>query len=101
MDILDFIIIAFAIYAAFRLGEAFAYVKLTQGLLTLKEHANEAIEKIEGILTVEKINDQYYAYINSDFVGQGSTLDEIQDLVKNLVRKDPLRYSSLKVTLKD
>jgi hypothetical protein len=50
---------------------------------------------------VEKINNQYYAYMNDDFVGQGSSLDEVQELVKNLVRKDPSRYSSLKVNLKD
>ena len=101
MDILDFIIIAFALYAAYKLGEALAYVKLTQDIMTLKEHANKTIKKIEGILTVEKINNQYYAYMNDDFVGQGSSLDEVQELVTNLVRKDPLRYSSVKVTLKD
>ena len=98
MDILDFIIIAFALYAAYKLGEALAYVKLTQDIMTLKEHANKTIK---SILTVEKINNQYYAYMNDDFVGQGSSLDEVQELVTNLVRKDPLRYSSVKVTLKD
>jgi hypothetical protein len=101
MDILDLIINAFVLYVAFKLGEAFAYVKLTQGIVKLKDRANETIEKIEGVLTVEKINNQYYAYMNDDFVGQGSSLDEVQELVTNLVRKDPLRYSSVKVTLKD
>jgi hypothetical protein len=101
MDILDIIINAFILYAAFKLGEAFAYIKLTKGILTLKDRANETIEKIEGILTVEKINNQYYAYMNDSFVGQGATLDEVTELVKDSVRKDPSRYSSLKVTLKD
>ena len=101
MDILDLIINAFVLYSAFKLGEAFAYIKLTQGIVSLKDRTTETIEKIEGVLTVEKINNQYYAYMNDDFVGQGSSLDEVQELVKNLVRKDPSRYSSLKVNLKD
>jgi ferritin-like metal-binding protein YciE len=101
MDILDLIIYAFVLYAAFKLGEAFAYVKLTQGIQALKDQTKETIKKIEGVLTVEKINNQYYAYMNDDFVGQGSSLDEVQELVKNLIIKYPLRYSSLKVTLKD
>jgi hypothetical protein len=101
MDILDLIIYAFVLYAAFKLGEAFAYVKLIPGIQALKDQTKETIKKIEGVLTVEKINNQYYAYMNDDFVGQGSSLDEVQELVKNLIIKYPLRYSSLKVTLKD
>ena len=45
MDILDLIINAFVLYAAFKLGEAFAYVKLAQGILTLKDQTKESIEK--------------------------------------------------------
>lgn len=101
MDILDIIITFFVLYAMFKLGEAMAYIKLTQGIQTLKDRADKSIEKIQGILTVEKINNQYYAYMNDNFVGQGSSMDEVTDLVKQLVLKDPARYSSFKVTLKD
>lgn len=101
MDILDIIITFFVLYAMFKLGEAAAYIKLTQGIQTLKDRADKSIEKIQGILTVEKINNQYYAYMNDNFVGQGSSMDEVTDLVKQLVLKDPTRYSSFKVTLKD
>ena len=101
MDILDLIINALILYVVFKLGESFAYVKLSLGILKLKDQTDKTIEKIEGVLTVEKINNQYYAYMNDDFVGQGRTLDEVTELVKDLVRKDPLRYSSVKVNLKD
>lgn len=101
MDILDIIITFFVLYAAFKLGEAIAYLKVTKGVQKLREHADKSIEKIQGILTVEKINNQYYAYMNDNFVGQGSSIDEVTDLVKQLVLKDPTRYSSFKVTLKD
>lgn len=101
MDILDIIINAFIFYAVFKLGESFAYIKLSQGILKLKDQADETIEKIESVLTVEKINNQYYAYMNDDFVGQGRTLDEVTEIVKDLVRKNPSRYASVKVTLKD
>ena len=101
MDILDIIINVFVLYAAFKLGEAMAYLRVTRGVQALKENVDRSIEKIEGILTVEKINNQYYAYMNNDFVGQGSSLDEVQELVKQLVLKNPNRYSSFKVRVKD
>ena len=101
MDLLDIIVNALLFYVVFKLGESFAYIKLSHGILKLKDRADETIEKIESILTVEKINNQYYAYMNNNFVGQGRTLDEVTEVVKDLVRKDPSRYASVKVTLKD
>ena len=101
MDILDIIFNALLFYIVFKLGEHFAYVKLSHGILKLKDRAQESIEKIESVLTVEKINNQYYAYMNNNFVGQGQTLDEVTQVITDSVRKNPSRYASVKVTLKD
>jgi hypothetical protein len=101
MDILDLIINFLLLYFAFKLGEAVAYVRVANSRQLIKDHDDNLLEKKEGILIVEKINNQYYAYINNDFVAQGSTLEEVQRLVKELILRQPSRYSSFKIVLKD
>lgn len=105
---MDFILIvalqAFCCWIAFKIGENIAYFRIAKGLMDLKEAAGvmETVEETKGTATIEKIGDQYYAYIGNDFVGQGSTLDEVHDVVKKTIEKNPNKFiASLKAQAVD
>lgn len=97
MDIVSFVITIGLNYLIFKLGEHYAYFKIARGLQNLKEHAEEiGTTQTVGTLQIEKIGDQYYAYINNNFVGQGTTVDEVKTIAQKTIEKDPGRYVSIK-----
>lgn len=83
----------FVIWCAFKFGEHMAYFRIARGLVALREYAEkESVEETQGIATIEKINDQYYAYIGNDFVAQAETLDKINEEIKAVIQKNPTKY---------
>jgi len=97
MDIVDFVIAIALNYVIFKLGEHYAYFKIARGLQNLKDHAEEiGSTQTVGTMQIEKIGDQYYAYINDNFVGQGPSIDEVKKIAQQTIEKDPTRYVSIK-----
>ncbi len=70
-----------------------AYFRIARGLVALKEYAEKvSVEETRGIATIEKINDQYYAYIGNDFVAQAETLDKVNEEIRSAIQKNPTKY---------
>jgi len=86
---------ALAFWCAFKLGERLAFFRIAQGLQELNEQESETVN---GIAVVEKIGENYYAYINNQFVAQGETLEKVHEAVQNNISKNPKKYFD---TLKD
>lgn len=102
MDIISIVITIVINYVIFKLGEHYAYFKIARGLKNLKDHTNVFDTKTsDGIMEVEKIGEQYYAYVDNNFVGQGSSLDEIKNIVQKFVAKDPTRYATIRIKMKE
>ena len=103
-DILLVILYACLYYIIFKLGENYAYLKIARGLQFLQENSDKVkinAEGVEGVLEVEKLNGQYYAYLDDAFVGQCSSFDGMKDLIQKVIDKDPNRYSTLRIKMKE
>lgn len=103
-DILLVVFFAWLAYCIFKLGENYAYIKIARGLQFLQKNLDQV--KInpsgaEGVLEVEKVNGQYYAYLNQSFVGQCSSFDGLKDLIQKIIEKDPGRYATLRIEMKE
>ena len=53
-------------------------------------------QPISNELTIEKINNIYYAYVGPDFAGQAKTFDELMTNMKNHYKFDSFKLSELK-----
>lgn len=86
-------------WCIFKLGEHSAYFRIARGLVALKEIAEaeaktETVEEARGVATIEKIGEQYYAYIGNDFVAQGESIDKVNEEIKSAIKKNPTKYIS-------
>lgn len=86
----------------FKIGEHYAYFKIARGIQNLKDHA-DLLDQVgaEGVMDVEKIDNQYYAYVDNNFVGQCSERDQVKSIVENLIKNNPGRYSKMHVRIKE
>lgn len=102
MDIITILVTIVLNYVIFKLGEHYAYFKIARGLQNLKDLAGTADSgRAVGITEIEKIGEQYYAYIDNNFVGQAASIDELKQLVRQVVEKNPGRYSSMMIKMKE
>ena len=95
--IIEALIYAFGAWCIFKLGENMAYLRIARGLVALKEIAEsqpETVEEARGVATIEKIGEQYYAYIGNDFVAQGETIDKVNEAIKAAIKQNPNKYIS-------
>jgi hypothetical protein len=91
-QILSILFWAFCFWGFFKLGEHSAYYRIARGLVALKEHTKEITEITKGTAKIEKIGEQYYAYIGDVFVAQGETIEMVHDAVKNAIEKNPSKF---------
>jgi hypothetical protein len=92
MEILFYLCV---VYCAFNLGGFHAKIQLHQQQLAQKPKGKN------GVLLIEKINEQYYGYLDDNFIGQGAKPEELTKIVSDLMKKDPDRYSSVVVVSKE
>lgn len=101
-SIISFLLYGILFYVVFKLGEHTAYFRVARGLQRLKEHANqESADPKQSTTVIEKIGDQYYTYIDDEFVGQGSTMDQVTTLVQDVIVKNPNKFGIMKVIVKE
>jgi hypothetical protein len=101
MEFLDFISYIGIIYLAFKVGVHIGRFKVWAEIAEInKKLSNQIEETVTGQMTVEKINGQYYAYLNNDFIAQASTIEEMTDILEKFIVKNPKRYSSINVQVK-
>ena len=78
------------------------YFRVAQGLQHLKQQANKGTtDPKESTTVIEKIGDQYYTYIDDEFIGQGPTMTHATDLVQDVIVKNPNRFGVMKVIVKE
>jgi predicted RNase H-like HicB family nuclease len=92
---LSTVIHIFVLWFVFKVGEHLAYFRIARGLAVLKQHVKETSEMTKGIAKIEKIGDQYYAYIDDTFVAQGESVDKVREAIKTAIEKEPSRYIGL------
>lgn len=90
--ILNTLFQAFLFWLAFKVGEHAAYFRIARGLHELKEHAKETVEVTKGIAKIEKIGEQYYAYIDNNFVAQADTVEKVHEAIKLAIEREPSKY---------
>lgn len=101
-SIISFLLYGILFYVVFKLGEHTAYFRVAQGLQHLKQQANNGTtDPKESITVIEKIGDQYYTYIDDEFIGQGPTMTHATDLVQDVIVKNPNRFGVMKVVVKE
>jgi hypothetical protein len=89
-------------YVIFKFGENYAYYKIARGLEALKNSSELITSNVaEGVMEVEKLNGQYYAYLDNAFVGQSSDFEGIKQLIQKVVDQDPGRYTTLRIKMKE
>jgi hypothetical protein len=98
---LSTVIHIFVLWFVFKVGEHLAYFRIARGLAVLKQHVKETSEMTKGIAKIEKIGDQYYTYIDDEFIGQGPTMTHATDLVQDAIVKNPNRFGVMKVVVKE
>ena len=74
------------------MGDHYAYFRIARGITIIKEHAEQAMDSFKGMATIEKIGEQYYAYIGNNFVAQGNSIDAVRESVREIISKNPSRY---------
>lgn len=93
---INIILFAILFLIAMKIGEYLAYHRIATGLMALQEiraaEKDEEIIEARGTAKIEKIGEQYYAYIGNDFVAQGATVDEVHDAVKLAIEKNPNKF---------
>lgn len=83
---------SFLFWLMFKMGEHYAYFRIARGITIIKQHAEQTMDSFKGIATIEKIGEQYYAYIGNNFVAQGNSIDAVRKSVREIVSKNPGRY---------
>jgi hypothetical protein len=94
-----FLINAALFFLAFKLGQFSVYLKIHKLEPTEVQVKLEEVRKtgIRPVVTVEEINGIYYAYDGNDFLGQGSTPDE---LGSSIAQRFPNKYRLAKIEIK-
>ena len=102
MEYLDLVVNIIVCWVVFKLGEhagrAKVWLEIAQ---TRKQIVDNLEETVVSKMTVEKIGEQYYAYLNNDFIAQASSLDEMTTLLEQFIVKNPGRYSNIIVQVKN
>jgi len=103
MDLLIQIVLwAILYYVIFKFGENYAYYKIARGLEQLKNNTGLIkSDGTEGVMEVEKLNGQYYAYLDDAFVGQCSDFEGVKQLIQKAIDRDPGRYATLRIKMKE
>lgn len=101
MDLITFILYVAIFWLVFRLGEGYAYYRIAQGIVTLKNFS-EKQEQIrdQDSLIIEEIEGHYYAYVDGVFVGQGPTMDDAKKAIENELEKKSIKISGIKLVSK-
>lgn len=103
-NILLVFLFAWLVYCIFKMGEHYAYIKIARGLQFLQKNMDKVNldpSGSEGVLEVEKVNGHYYAYLEQAFVGQSASFDGLKDLIQTIIEKNPGRYSTLRIEMKE
>lgn len=85
----------FLFWCVFKMGEHMAYFRIARGLTRIKEHVDsleQTSNSFKGIATIEKIGEQYYAYIGNNFVAQGPNIEQVRESVREIVGKNPGKF---------
>jgi len=102
MEYLDLVINIIVCCIIFKLGEhagrAKVWLEIAQAR---KQIVNDLEETIVGKMTVEKIGEQYYAYLNNNFIAQANSLEEMTTILEQFIIKNPSRYSNIIVQVKN
>lgn len=104
---MDYIIGIVMCYVVFKLGEYHSYYRISKKLVSLKDlHDIQKRMQVEDNKTVsqvlvEKINGQYYGYLDNNFIGQGAKLEDVERQIKEFIGKNPDRYNEFTVELKE
>lgn len=81
MTIGDILLYAFLFGITFFAGRLSMMHSIVKAVIS--EHENSTVDQ-PGILKIEKINNIYYAYVDTDFAGQAGTFDELfTNMAKN------------------
>jgi hypothetical protein len=76
-------VVILAVYLAYRFGRWMERISSLANLLTRLEQLEQLEQTAEGQqLTVERVNTQYYAYADGQFLAQGKTFQELFEVVK-------------------
>jgi hypothetical protein len=101
-SIISFLLYGLLFYVIFKLGEHTAYFRVAQGLSQLKQQAvADSGDPKHSVTVIEKIGDQYYTYIDDEFIGQGPTMDHVTTLVQDVIVKNPNKFGVMKVVVKE
>ena len=101
MEFLDFIFYIAIIYFAFKAGLHIGRFKLWAEIAEINKRViNQIEETVTGQMIVEKINGQYYAYLNNTFIAQAATIEEMSKILEQFIIKNPTRYTSINVQVK-
>jgi hypothetical protein len=99
MDLIDIFLYVIFCYAAFKFGETSAYLKIGTSLKSMQDLKDIPNVPNTGTLVVERINNQYYAYVDGTFVGQGIDLDHTYKILHDIIVKNPDRFSAIKIQI--
>jgi hypothetical protein len=95
-QILSTLFWAFCFWCVFKLGEHHAYYRVARGLVALKEQADaqtkELTEITKSTAKIEKIGEQYYAYLGDMFVAQGETVEKASDEMVKAIQQNPSKF---------
>lgn len=101
-SIISFLLYGLIAYVIFKLGEHTAYFRVAQRLNRLKQHTDtDSGDPKHSVTMIEKIGDQYYTYINDEFIGQGPTMDHVTALVRDVIVKNPNKFGIMQVIFKE
>jgi hypothetical protein len=102
MEFLDFIFYISIIYLAYKAGLHIGRFRLWSEIAEINKRViNQIEETVTGQMTVEKINGQYYAYLNNTFIAQAATIEEMTKILEQFIIKNPIRYTSINVQVKN
>lgn len=98
-DVWTFLVNVFLFFLAFKVGQISILVRSHN---QSQEHSQNQLNKItrngiKPIITIEEINGVYYAYDGNDFLGQGTTPDE---LGRYIAQRFPNKYHLAKIEFK-
>lgn len=112
MDILDYLVVAFLIWMAFRLGQASILTilkedirrRIVTGELDVKQHVREILEipKEECHFDVERFDGHYYAYaVDGEFLAQGQDFRTMFQTIKQRFPNRSFRINSFETKLSE
>jgi hypothetical protein len=85
-------------YLAFKMGQISILAKSnTKDRTEITKIENVRLPNLRPIITIEEINGVYYAYDGNDFIGQGTSPDELGSLI---AKRYPNKYSMAKIEFK-